>query len=466
MNQAQALRALQNVVRLTRLADRTAAAARPVLEQVYRQVAAQVRDLTPEGDTLFRQARWRMIEGQLRVLLEPANDALRRELIGSLAAEIPAQIKAAEEEMLAGGMQPYQRADELSPGAGEVVQASGVAQAIRATSEGPLPMGAVLGAAQITPTQLVRVAQGTQVLGRSLGDLFAVLDEEGRHPLSRPPVYGSEYAPPYIRRNIKIIDQTVKRGFLLGETNDEIARNLETAGVGRAQREAETIARTAVMQMSEDAHQAFFDANSSVIGGWEYDASMDYMVCAICAPWDGRTAKDRKELPKTPQHPRCRCKVNPLSPTELAVRQKEGPQARVVIELVPARKGAPPPASRPGYKVTQRPIRVDGKRYWRVAKTLQPINGRSPSMADWLSQANAATQAQVLGSQARAEAFRQAAAQGDPQSALVRVTMRPRSRPSVEKRAREPRGGMKGSRPPHAPPAVRPLAKVPRRRNP
>ena len=188
----------------------------------------------------------------------------------------------------------------------------------------------------------------------------------------------------------------VSRGFLVGETNQEIAKNLRTVGAARARAEADTIARTAVMQMSADAQGQFWDANSSVIAGWEFDASMDFRVCPLCAPWDGRTAVQRKDLPSTPVHPNCRCTRLPLTETELLARQREGPQRRTVVDLVPYDGKASKPAETSNSRVYARPVTVDGKRYWRVARDIkQP--GHPLTMAEFLRDASPAAQKNVLG---------------------------------------------------------------------
>ena len=99
----------------------------------------------------------------------------------------------------------------------------------------------------------------------------------------------------FINTQIERIDKVVKKGFLSGETNDEIARNLRTAS-NAAIRDSKAIARTAVMDMSHRAHYREWDANSDRIVMWEFDATMDYRVCPRCYPNDGERAKTRSAL--------------------------------------------------------------------------------------------------------------------------------------------------------------------------
>ena len=452
MNEAQALRSIRNVVRLESLADRLAAPARRELTLALQQVAEIVAGLDADplgaGSSLFRQARWRTIEAQLQAILSPASGQLYRDLIDGLAAEIPRQVEHAERLLLDAGVQPFQRANELSPPGGEIVNAPGVGLGTGGTT--------TVGPA-ITRTQLLQYAQtaaDTEVLGRPLQELFTPLEV-------RPPRYPPQYGNAFIRSQQKAINSVVSRGFLVGETNQEIAKNLRTVGAARARAEADTIASTAVMQMSADAQGQFWDANSSVIAGWEFDASMDYRVCPLCAPWDGRTAVQRKDLPSTPVHPNCRCTRLPLTETELLARQQEGPQRRTVVDLVPYDGKASKPAETANRRVYARPVTVDGKRYWRVARDIkQP--GHPLTMAEFLRDASPAAQKNVLGVGGAKKFNRLVDGGTDAESALVQATQRARSTPSAKARAKRRKDpALNRSAKPRSKPRVRQIPTVP-----
>ena len=402
------------------------------------EIADQVRSI-PEDATLFRQTRWRAMEILLRQQLLPIDQQFHRDILRA-AEDIPRQMRAAESWMIENARQnirdgvpaedadwPYQRVDENSPlppaalrarGYGEIVQFPGVAAQVGA---------APAGQPYFATVQLLQVAEDTKVMGRRMDQLFTPLSELG---LINPPIPprikpNVEYGSQFIRRNIQIIDSVVKRGFLLSETNEEIARNLLREAGARTRSEALTIARTAVQQQATDAQDKFWNANRSVIGGWEYDSTMDFRVCPICAPWDGRTARKRGDLPTVPRHPRCRCVVLPLTETEIRLREKDGPQRRTVQELVPADQEKPPGAY--AKKVT-----VDGKRYWRVPRELSPRNNGPITMGEWLAVTNGPTLRSVLGA-GPADEFRKLSKTMSPDEALVRATMPVRERPSVKK---------------------------------
>ena len=446
MNEKQAVNLVRNTIHVTRLGEEVARPAQRLLEQWLAEVAEMVRTM-PSDETLFRQSRWRGMQLLLQQQLYPIDQQLHRDIL-SAAEDIPRQMRDAEAWMIENARQnirdgvpaiesdwPYQRVDENSPmppaalverGYGEVVQFPGVSA--QAAGTGPA------GQPYFAPAQLVQVAEDTKVMGRSMDELFTPLSEVG---LLRPPIrprLGPEYGSQFIRRNLEIINSVVGRGFLLGETNEEIAKNLLSKGSARTKTEATTIARTAVQQQANDAHNKFWKANDDVIGGWEYDGTMDFAICPICSPYDGRTARRRADLPSTPQHPRCRCIVLPLTETEIRLREAEGPQRRTVNELVPGDK--PKPNGAYARKVT-----VNGKRFWKVSRELQPKNNKPITMGEWMqdmlrrsekSEGAAITLANTLGSGAGVERFRKALAAGQsPDAALVTATTAVRKRPSV-----------------------------------
>jgi SPP1 gp7 family putative phage head morphogenesis protein len=400
VNEAQSLRTVRNVLRLENISADIVAPIQQELTRILQEVASMVEhmDADPLNATLFRQARWRTYEVQLRAMLQPVNDRFYADLVEALAAEIPNQVKDAERQLRDAGITPYQTADEVLP--------SGVG------TDGSV------GVPAITRTQLYRVAADTEVLNRPLQRLFQ--SETARPPAGLP--LSQARGGIFIESQKRQIDAVVKRGFLLGETNQEIAKNLLTDGAARSRREAATIARTAVMQRSADAHEMFEDANVSVIAGFEYDALLDYRTCPICAPWDGRTAKDRKDLPSVPRHPRCRCAIIPLTETELLLREERGPQRRTVIELVPYDGPDSKPKETSTQRVYAKTATVDGKRYWRVARDIKQAD-HPLTHGEFLAQTTDVNLEKALLTKKRAKAFReQIAAGASPDAALVRVT--------------------------------------------
>jgi SPP1 gp7 family putative phage head morphogenesis protein len=499
VNEAQSLRTVRNVLRLENLSADIAAPVQRELTRILQEVAAMVeamdddmeallrRDALPSGrtkpPTLFQETRWRFYQAQLRAMLEPVSDGFRDLLIEGLANEIPRQVQEAERILLDAGVTPYQTAAEvLAPGVG---------------TDGSV------GVPQITRTQLHQIAQETKVLGKPLGQLFQ--SASARPPVETDPRQVARYSfssdksrgGVFIRSQINNIDKVVKQGFLLGETNSEIANNLKTVGVARSHREAAAIARTAVMQMSADAHQVFYDANSSVVAGYEFDALLDYRTCPRCSPWDGRTAIKRSDLPATPVHVNCRCSVIPLTETELERRKDRGPQRRTVIELVevsdadmkalaaekdPEKKRQLRDAMR---KRVEANAKADGgadvtaarsyaqvytdketkKQYWRVAKDIKQKD-HPLTHGEFLAQTSDVNMEKALLSKKRAERFKELLKTKGPDEALMDVTKqfyRPKQMPPSMKRQSQRLPPIGHSNAVTEAPAVRP---IPRQRRP
>ena len=215
------------------------------------------------------------------------------------------------------------------------------------------------------------------------------------------------------KTNVRRVNRVVEQGFLEGWTNDKIAREL-TGKVLGATGQNRAIARTAVMSMSQQTHNEFWNANNEVIEGWVFDASMDYKVCPICARLDGDKTKKRSKLPTPPLHPNCRCMVLP----ETGIETDTGD--RSIVELYEKK-----PAETKGVRVYKQKVKgPDGKKYWKVAKD---VDG-DITMGGFINRANNITQESVLG-KGRAKRFR-ALVKGtpgsqaplSPEDALIRVT--------------------------------------------
>lgn len=90
---------------------------------------------------------------------------------------------------------------------------------------------------------------------------------------------------------------TIREGILLGQTNQEIIRNLvgtETIpGVIEISRKnAASLVQTAVHQVSNDARQAVYEANDDVITATAWLATLDSHTCPRCIARSGLTWKN------------------------------------------------------------------------------------------------------------------------------------------------------------------------------
>jgi len=363
MNEKQAFAAIRNAIRLENLSRDLADKVTPALALIFKSVRELLRSL-PAGE-VERRIRYQQFRLQLALMFSGPNDAFNQELKRGLEGEVLRQVQWAQD---------YIKIAERSPSARAIaaVPRGGVSLSIPGVSGSPLA-----NPVQFTRTQLVAITDDVQVLGKRLEVIFK------NDPIESP----------WIKDNINQIDRVVKKGFLLGESNEEIARQMP--GVGRqAVVRNRAIARTAVMDMSQRAHEAFWDAqDEEIIQRWTFDATLDFRVCMQCAPWDGKEVDDRKKLPKVPVHPNCRCRVLPVTETELELRKRNKSLTQVgersYIEIA---KEAPSTG-----RVYKQKVKVRGKKYYKVARNAQPENGRAMTMAGFLARANNETRAAVMG---------------------------------------------------------------------
>ena len=352
MDEQQAFRAIRNAIRLESLGRDLAAKVAPQLREAYKYLQDLIANLPEEA--IGRELRYRQLSDLIRATLNPVSEKTYQLAVQALIDEIPQQLAYAEKILGEG--------DQLPP-------------------------------LQLTRTQLVEMATDTKVLGKRIDQLFG----EGT----------------FTKAQITKVDKVVKQGFLLGETNEQIARNLSTAFNG-SRRDVTAVARTAVMDMSQRAHETFWDANNNfdwvdpetgetrevrLIKLWEYDATFDYRVCPQCYPHDGIRKEKRSDLPSVPRHPNCRCRVLPLTATALAL-EEEDKRKGMTASIVEVNKKERDAQGR----VYKTKAKVGGDKMFKSAREIKPAKaGQAPRMWDFIAQTTPDTRRAVLGDARAAE---------------------------------------------------------------
>jgi hypothetical protein len=386
VNEQQAYMAIRNAIRLENLGRAVAAKVTPELVAVMKQVRELISAFPAED--LLRDMTYRRVLLQIAPLFRGVNDRFLQTLSAELRQEVIEQAKWAE---------AFLRVADLNPN----LQPGGITTA-PISSPPAITLGPAnfeLGSA-VTRTQLMALADDTKVLGGRLTDLFG---------------WGDEADSPYMKSVMKKIDRVVKAGFLAGDTNEQIAKNLAIATKGQIQ-DARAIARTAVMDMSQRAHETFWDANNEfdwvdpetgetrevrLIKLWEFDATFDYRVCPQCYPHNGKRVKNRSDLPSVPRHPNCRCRILPLTATDLELEKEDMAEGMTMSTV---QIGDPKAASgvvRP-YKTKARFRKtVKGKQKTvtmpKFAQDVEVPKGQRPTMGLFLLRANQETREAVLG---------------------------------------------------------------------
>lgn len=194
----------------------------------------------------------------------------------------------------------------------------------------------------------------------------------------------AELLPGWMQAEAGLVEKRLRTGFLLGQTNEEIMREIGPLARGRkGWAMTEAVVRSSMAEASQVAHEAFYEANQTfsivdddgvlfeynVIAGWEWDASNDTRLCTICAPLDGLTTKKRDEMPPWLAHYGCRCKILPITQSEAAARAAGDLPKGSFLEATPVEKDSngkrkPPPAGYTGDNAYKRPMKIHGKWQW------------------------------------------------------------------------------------------------------
>lgn len=109
------------------------------------------------------------------------------------------------------------------------------------------------------------------------------------------------------------VTHAIRMGLTLSETTDQIVRRIRGTKVAQysdgildiSRRSAQSIVRTAVTHVSNVTAQETWKANSHVVKGWQFLATLDTRTTIGCASLDGKVFPIG-EGPIPPRHIRCR----------------------------------------------------------------------------------------------------------------------------------------------------------------
>lgn len=137
-------------------------------------------------------------------------------------------------------------------------------------------------------------------------------------------------------RTFRRIQDALRMGVVQGETVDQLVRRVRGSqangfrdGVLNINRAgAAALMRTAVNHTVDAARLATYEANSDVIKGEQWLATLDHRTCPTCGGLDGKEFELGKG-PRPPAHVACRCVRVPVlkSWKELGINAKELPES-------------------------------------------------------------------------------------------------------------------------------------------
>ena len=221
-------------------------------------------------------------------------------------------------------------------------------------------------------------------------------------------------------RNQALLARNIRAGVFSGESTQQIARRLagrvdfdfvgnarQTALAGGdaiklASHQIQTIVRTSVNQVQNQASQSVYAANSKVSPKYEYVATLDSRTSPICQRLDGQKFEYNRG-PTPPQHFNCRSTTVPV--VDFNKLQKKYPNLEK------------PPAT--------------------ALDTRPSITGRVPQgtqYGDWLLDADRTLQVKTLGSEGKVRIFKKLAKkEGSGHAALRKMIRNDGTEVSLEK---------------------------------
>ena len=122
-----------------------------------------------------------------------------------------------------------------------------------------------------------------------------------------------EYLSGLSEARARAVRDAVRIGFVEGQTIDQIVRRIRgTRSQGYAdglmeisRRDAEGMVRTAINHVASVSRQMAYEANSDIVGGWVFLATLDSRVTVTCASLSGREFPLGRG-PQPPRHVNCR----------------------------------------------------------------------------------------------------------------------------------------------------------------
>jgi SPP1 gp7 family putative phage head morphogenesis protein len=102
------------------------------------------------------------------------------------------------------------------------------------------------------------------------------------------------------------VKSVILGGIAVGDTPEKIVKSLKPYMTDSSIKDTRTVVKTLLAQGSQQAKNAFYDANPSVFDEYIYSAVIDISTSNICRSLDGRRFKERKPGIIPPLHPNCR----------------------------------------------------------------------------------------------------------------------------------------------------------------
>ena len=120
----------------------------------------------------------------------------------------------------------------------------------------------------------------------------------------------------------KQIAQTISDGVILGEATSAISRNVGNLINTLQRRQLDSLVRTITNHSSSAARKEIYSANSDIMDGYRWVATLDNRTTFICGSRDGKIFPDVPGSPLPPAHFNCRSTTIPNIKPEFDVGAK------------------------------------------------------------------------------------------------------------------------------------------------
>ncbi len=116
-----------------------------------------------------------------------------------------------------------------------------------------------------------------------------------------------------------VVEGAINRGIVQGQGIDAMTESVlgDKGAVGMLERDIRRVVRTAVSHVVNTARMATYDANSRVVKGYKWMATLDTVTCPVCGLLDGVAfiyGEPEPDVPfsRPPAHLNCRCTTVPV----------------------------------------------------------------------------------------------------------------------------------------------------------
>jgi SPP1 gp7 family putative phage head morphogenesis protein len=180
-----------------------------------------------------------------------------------------------------------------------------------------------IGEAEFSTEMLNQVTQVQMQLPASSQLEQAVLREGMATPVGPSSVSIEDALSEFGTKKTSRVLNLVNDGVLLGDTNQQIIRNVAQEMETRQRRHAEALVRTITNHASSQAREAVYRENAGILEGYEWVATLDSRTTLICAGRDGRVYPVGGG-PLPPAHWGCRSTTIPVVRDEFAIPGLKG----------------------------------------------------------------------------------------------------------------------------------------------